>query len=59
MAHYRTTVHSRHTIEETFDYLAEFSHSTQWDPGVVEAQRLTEAPDRARDQVPGGRVVFG
>ena len=44
MAQYRTTVHSRHTIEETFDYLAEFSHSAQWDPGVVEAQRLTEAP---------------
>ena len=44
MACYRTTVHSRRDIEDVFAYLAEFSHSADWDPGVLEAQRLTEAP---------------
>ncbi len=44
MAHYRTTVHSRLDIDEAFAYLADFAHSAEWDPGVVEAQRLTEAP---------------
>ena len=44
MARYRTTVHSRHNIEDVFAYLADFSHSADWDPGVVEAQHLTEAP---------------
>jgi len=44
MARYRTTVHSCHNIEEAFAYMADFRHSAEWDPGVVEAQRLTEAP---------------
>lgn len=44
MAHYRTTVHSRLDVDEAFAYLADFTHSAEWDPGVVEAQRLTEAP---------------
>lgn len=44
MAHYRTTVHSGLDVDEAFAYLADFTHSAEWDPGVVEAQRLTEAP---------------
>jgi Polyketide cyclase / dehydrase and lipid transport len=44
MARYRTTVHSRLDIDEAFAYLADFAHSAEWDPGVVEARRLTEAP---------------
>ena len=29
---------------ETFAYLADFTHAAEWDPGVVEARRLTPAP---------------
>ena len=32
--------------EEAFDYLADFRHAEAWDPGVVEAQRLTEGDPR-------------
>jgi len=28
-------------IEEAFDYLADFSRTAEWDPGVAEAERLT------------------
>jgi carbon monoxide dehydrogenase subunit G len=28
-------------VEEAFDYLADFSRTAEWDPGVVEARRLT------------------
>jgi hypothetical protein len=42
MARYRTTIHSRLSPEEAFSYLADFSHSATWDPGVVEARRLEE-----------------
>jgi len=29
---------------ETFAYLADFSNTAEWDPGIVEARRLTPAP---------------
>ena len=29
------------SIEDAFDYLADFSNSAQWDPGVASARRLT------------------
>lgn len=44
MARYRTTVRSRLDVDEAFAYLADFAHSAEWDPGVVEARRLTHAP---------------
>jgi hypothetical protein len=28
-------------LEEAFDYLADFSRTAEWDPGVAEAKRLT------------------
>ena len=28
-------------LEETFDYLADFTHSNEWDPGTVETRRTT------------------
>lgn len=46
MARYRTTIHSRLSPEEAFAYLADFSHSATWDPGVIEARRLEEGPVR-------------
>lgn len=33
--------------EEAFDYLAEFSHTEEWDPGVVSARRLGAGPVQA------------
>jgi uncharacterized protein YndB with AHSA1/START domain len=41
MASYQTTVDTARPIEEVFAYLAEFSNTGEWDPGVVEAERLT------------------
>jgi carbon monoxide dehydrogenase subunit G len=29
---------------EVFAYLADFSHADEWDPGIVEARRLTDGP---------------
>jgi carbon monoxide dehydrogenase subunit G len=29
---------------ETFAYLADFSHTSEWDPGIAEARRLTPEP---------------
>ena len=34
-------------IDEVFDYLADFSTSAEWDPGVVSARRLDDGPVRA------------
>jgi carbon monoxide dehydrogenase subunit G len=31
-------------IEEAFDYLADFSTTAEWDPGIVEARRGEEGP---------------
>ena len=31
-------------IQQVFDYLADFSRTAEWDPGVVHAERLTEGP---------------
>jgi dehydrogenase/reductase SDR family protein 12 len=44
MAHYRGTVLSSRSVEETFDYLAEFSNAAEWDPGVAGATRLDDGP---------------
>lgn len=30
--------------ESAFSYLADFTNAAEWDPGIVEARRLTEAP---------------
>jgi carbon monoxide dehydrogenase subunit G len=30
--------------EETFAYLADFTNTAEWDPGIVEARRLTPEP---------------
>jgi carbon monoxide dehydrogenase subunit G len=31
-------------VDETFAYLADFSNAAEWDPGIVEARRLTSEP---------------
>lgn len=42
MARYRTTIESSWSVSEAFAYLADFSSSQEWDPGVVAASRLDD-----------------
>jgi carbon monoxide dehydrogenase subunit G len=44
MAHYRADVMTTLTRDEAFAYLSDFSTTAEWDPGVVEAQRLGDEP---------------
>ena len=41
MARYVDAIDLPIPIEEAFDYLADFSRTAEWDPGVEEARRLT------------------
>ena len=47
MAHYAATVNSPGSAAEVFEYLADFSSTAEWDPGVSEARRLNADPLRA------------
>ena len=47
MAHYAATVISPGSPAEVFEYLADFSSTAEWDPGVSEARRLDPDPLRA------------
>jgi carbon monoxide dehydrogenase subunit G len=40
MAHYRATIDIQQPREDVFAYLSDFSTAREWDPGVVEAERL-------------------
>jgi uncharacterized protein YbjT (DUF2867 family)/carbon monoxide dehydrogenase subunit G len=40
MAHYRATIDIQQPREDVFAYLSDFSTTREWDPGVVEAERL-------------------
>ena len=44
MAHYTASIETPRPLAETFAYLSDFSTTQQWDPGVVEAQRIGDAP---------------
>jgi len=44
MAKYTATIATPRPIEEVFDYLSDFSNTREWDPGVVEAERLDDDP---------------
>lgn len=37
-------IRTRLPIEEAFSYLADFSNSPEWDPGVAHARRIDEGP---------------
>ncbi len=41
MARYRATLETSRSQEEVFRYLSDFSTTREWDPGVIEAERLT------------------
>ena len=40
MARYRATVETDRDAEQVFAYLSDFSTTADWDPGVIEAERL-------------------
>ncbi len=44
MARYVDAIDLPVPVEKAFDYLADFSRTAEWDPGVVEAERLTAGP---------------
>jgi carbon monoxide dehydrogenase subunit G len=46
MARYLDVIDLPLPIEAAFDYLADFARSAEWDPGVVEAERLTPGAPR-------------
>lgn len=46
MAHYNASLDTARPPEEIFAYLSDFSTTVEWDPGVVEAERLGDAPVR-------------
>ncbi len=44
MARYNASVYSPRPPGEVFAYLSDFSTTAEWDPGVVEAERLGNMP---------------
>jgi carbon monoxide dehydrogenase subunit G len=44
MARYRATLDIQHRREDVFGYLSDFSTTQEWDPGVVESERLGGDP---------------
>jgi carbon monoxide dehydrogenase subunit G len=44
MAHYKASVDTDRPQAEIFAYLSDFSTTAEWDPGVVEAERLGDGP---------------
>jgi carbon monoxide dehydrogenase subunit G len=44
MAHYKASVDTPRPPDEAFAYLSDFSTTEEWDPGVVEADRVGNAP---------------
>lgn len=46
MARYVDAIDLPMSVEEAFDYLADFSRTAEWDPSVVEARRLTRGKVR-------------
>jgi uncharacterized protein YndB with AHSA1/START domain len=42
MASYEAVVESPRSIDDVFAYLSDFSNTAEWDPGVVEAERLSD-----------------
>jgi carbon monoxide dehydrogenase subunit G len=44
MAHYNASIDTSHPPDEMFAYLSDFSSTQEWDPGVIEAERLDDGP---------------
>jgi hypothetical protein len=46
MTRVQQTIHVKAPIEVAFDYVADFSTTEEWDPGIAEASRLDVGPSR-------------
>src|SRR5581483_8233534 len=46
MARYRAAIETPRERDDVFAYISDFSTTQEWDPGVVEAERLNDAPVR-------------
>jgi Polyketide cyclase / dehydrase and lipid transport len=46
MARYAATVNSQYPAADTFSYLATFTNTADWDPGVISAEQLDGGPVR-------------
>ena len=57
MAHYRASIDIQQPREDVFAYLSDFSTTREWDPGVVEAERLNGQRGGRGNRVPAGRRV--
>ncbi len=44
MAHYRASIVTSRPLQEVFTYLSDFSTTAEWDPSVIEAERVGDAP---------------
>ena len=44
MAHYNASLDTQRPADELFAYLSDFSTTQEWDPGVIEAERIGDAP---------------
>jgi len=44
MARYKASLDTPRPPDEVFAYLSDFSTTAEWDPGVVEAERLGDPP---------------
>ena len=44
MARYKASVETSSAPQDVFDYLSDFSNALEWDPGVVEAERVDDGP---------------
>jgi hypothetical protein len=44
MARYVTSIQSKLTAAQAFDYMADFAHAEDWDPSVSKAARVGETP---------------
>lgn len=42
MAHYTATLETPKPPEEVFEYMADFTHTAEWDPGVTHAEQTSE-----------------
>lgn len=44
MARYRSSIHVTTPADQTFNYLADFANTQEWDPGVVRAEVVKPTP---------------
>ena len=46
VVHIRKQIEVARPVDEVFRYVADFSNSSEWDPGIAESRALTDGPVR-------------